>query len=188
MKKIKMLTVLLMAVFMLTACGSSSGGSSGGNGSSKTYTKTGTSYSDDAGNTYYGNWTDRTTITGSNDRTQVRVFQEEKLEGDYPEMVFETIYTFSKPIQNVYFDGDSYTMLIVANGDAVITAKVSQVRKVNWTEDSAIRANICVLDLENNDDGNFYSNYTMKTGKRYGVFVEHYEPEFAPVTTIVDVR
>lgn len=87
-----------------------------------------------------------------------------------------------------HFDGDSYTMLIVANGDTVVTAKVSQVRKVNWTEDSAIKANICVRDLESNDDGKFYSSYTMKIGKRYGVFGEHYEPELAPITTIVDVR
>ena len=75
MKKIKMLAVLLMAVFVLAACGSSSGSSTNYK-YSKTYSKTGTSYMDDSGE-YYENWTNQTTVSVSEDATHVRVIQEE---------------------------------------------------------------------------------------------------------------
>ena len=186
MKKIKMFTALILALFVLTACDSSADNAPAGN--SRTYTRTGTEYYDDAGYTYYGNWTDRTTITGSADKTQIRVYQEEKLEGNYPEMVYETIYTFSKPITNAYFNGDTYTLTIVAQGDTYVTTKMCEIRKESWTKNSARSALIYVRDLDNPAEGNFFAGYTLKPGKRYGVFAEHYEPEFATVGTCIHVR
>lgn len=196
MKKIKMLAVFLMVVFMLTACGSSSGGSAGSNGYSKTYTKTGTSYSDDAGNTYYGNWTDRTTITISGDKTQVRIFQEEVLNGN-PAFVHETIYIFSKPIVTTYFvenyneidsrySKNAYGMSIVTTGGTTVTAKMCELQKSRWTENSAQRAKLWVDTGSGN--GAFYNSYYLTSGSQYHVFAEHYDPALAAVVTYIDVK
>lgn len=188
MKKIKMLAVLILALFVLTACDSSAGSAPAGN--SRTYTKTGTTYTDDSGETFYGNWTNRTTITGSANKMQVQVLQEEKLEGNYPTMVYETIYTFSKPISNVYFDRDSYTMVIVAQENTVVTTKMCAVRKENWTSSSAASAKIWVENVNDPANGSFYNGYTLKAGNQYRVFAEHYnnDIEFAGVLTYIDVK
>ncbi len=196
MKRIKMLAVFLMVVFMLTACGSSSGGSTGGNVYSKTYTKTGDHYYDDGGNRFDENWTNKTTVTISGDKTQVKIFQEETWDGGHA-AIYETVYTFSKPIINAYFvenysdidpcgNESSYGMSIVATGGTTVTTKMGIAQKANWTEASV--RNVQIWVDTGKGDGEFYNSYYLTSGNQYHVFPEHYDPEFATVVTYIDVK
>lgn len=180
MKKIKMLAVLLMAVFVLAACGSSSGSSTNYK-YSKTYSKTGTSYMDDSGE-YYENWTNQTTVSVSEDATHVRVIQEEVV-GGRPAFIYDTIYTFSNPVSNVYFNGDTYTMTIKVASNTIVTAKMCEVRKADWQDNSATDVNLYVEDVGNETIGSFYRSYTLKANKEYRISPEHYEIECAPFGT-----
>ena len=181
MKKIKMLAVFLMVVFVLTACGSSSGSSTNYK-YSKTYSKTGTSYMDDSGEVFYENWTNKTTVSVSEDATHVRVTQEEAV-GGRQAFVYDTIYTFSNPVSNVYFNGDTYTMTIKVASNTIVTAKMCEVRKAAWQDNSATDVNLYVEDVGNETIGSFYRSYTLKANKEYRIFPEHYEMECAAVST-----
>lgn len=181
MKKFKMLAVFLMVVFMLTACDSSSGSSTNYK-YSKTYSKTGTSYMDDSGEVFYENWTNKTTVSVSEDATHVRVTQEEAV-GGRQAFVYDTIYTFSNPVSNVYFNGDTYTMTIKVASNTIVTAKMCEVRKADWQDNSATDVNLYVEDIGNETIGSFYRRYTLKSNKAYRIFPEHYEMECAGFVT-----
>lgn len=183
MKKVRLVAVLTVLLFVLTAC--SSGGSGINYTASKTYTRTGSQYTDDAGNVYNVSWTNKTTIMGSSDKMHVRVIQEETVNGNAP-FVHDTVYTFSRPIEQIYFYSNEYRMLIIANGGAALTAKTCEVRKSAWTNDSPRDVQVWVAP--NGVNGNFYNSYTLQQGVNYIVGAEHYEPECAPVTTYVEVQ